>query len=53
MNTYVTNLNAALEKHPEADPGNFRELLANIESAPVYIRTVVSGGRSHLRGSLC
>ena len=21
-NTYVTNLNSALEKHPEADPGN-------------------------------
>jgi superoxide dismutase, Fe-Mn family len=35
MNTYVTNLNAPLEKHPEADPGNFQELLANIESAPV------------------
>jgi hypothetical protein len=32
MNTYVTNLNAPLEKHPEADPG---KLLANIESAPV------------------
>jgi superoxide dismutase, Fe-Mn family len=53
MNTYVTNLNAPLEKHPEADPGNFQELLANIESAPVYIRTVVSGVRSHHLGSLC
>jgi hypothetical protein len=28
MNTYVTNLDAALEKHPEADPGNIQELLA-------------------------
>jgi hypothetical protein len=51
MNTCVTNLNAT--QHPEADPGNFQELLANIESAPVYIRTVVSGVRSHHLGSLC
>ena len=33
-NTYVTNLNSALEKHPEADPGNVEELLTNIESVP-------------------
>ncbi len=37
-NTYVINLNAALEKHPEADPGNIQELLANIESVPDDIR---------------
>jgi hypothetical protein len=43
MNTHVTNLDAALEKHPEADPGNVQELLANIESVPVDIRTAVSG----------
>ena len=53
MNTYETNLSAALEKHPEADPRNFQELLTNLESSPVYIRSVVSGGWSHLRGSLC
>ena len=53
MSTYVTNLNAPLEKRPEADPSNFQELLANIESAPVYIRTVESGVRSHHLGSLC
>ena len=52
MNTYVINLDAALEKHPEADPGNVQELLANIESVPVDIRTAVSGGRYHHRGSL-
>jgi superoxide dismutase, Fe-Mn family len=46
MNTYVTNLDAALEKHPEADPGNVQELLANIESVPVDIRTAVSSQRS-------
>ena len=53
MNTYATNLNAALEKHSEADPGNVQELLASIDSAPVYVRTVVNGGRSHHLGSLC
>jgi superoxide dismutase, Fe-Mn family len=52
MNTYVTNLDAALEKHPEADPGNVQELLANVVSVPVDIRTAVSGGRYHHRGSL-
>jgi Fe-Mn family superoxide dismutase len=53
MNTYVTNLDAALEKHPEADPGNVQELLANIESVLVDIRTAVSGGRPYHRGSPC
>ena len=49
-NTYVTNLNGALEKHPDADPGNVGELLANIESVPDDIRTAVrnnSGGHSN------
>jgi hypothetical protein len=50
MNTYVINLDAALENHPETDPGNVQELLANIESVPVDIRTAVSGGRYHHRG---
>jgi superoxide dismutase, Fe-Mn family len=53
MNTYVTDHNADLEKHPEADPGTFLELLANIEFAPDDLRTVVSGGRSHHLGCLC
>jgi Fe-Mn family superoxide dismutase len=49
-NTYVTNLNAALEKHPEADPGNLEELLANLDSVPEDIRTAVrnnAGGHSN------
>ena len=49
-NTYVTNLNAALEKHPEVDPGNVEELLANIDSVPEDIRGAVrnnGGGHSN------
>jgi superoxide dismutase, Fe-Mn family len=49
-NTNVTNLNGALEKHTEADPGNVGELLANIESVPDDIRTAVrnnGGGHSN------
>jgi superoxide dismutase, Fe-Mn family len=49
-NTYVTNLNGALEKHPEADPGSLEELLANIDSVPEDIRTAVrnnGGGHSN------
>jgi superoxide dismutase, Fe-Mn family len=49
MNNYVTNLDAALEKHPEADPGNVQELLANIESVPVDIRTAVSASSQRSR----
>jgi hypothetical protein len=48
-NTYVTNLNGALDKHPDADPGNVGELLTNLESVPDDIRTVVrnnGGGHS-------
>jgi len=49
-NTYVTNLNAALEKHPEADPGTIEELIANLDSVPEDIRTAVrnnGGGHSN------
>src|SRR3712207_5594692 len=47
-NTYVTNLNGALEKHPEADPGSVEELLANIDSVPEDIRrTVRNNGGGH------
>ena len=49
-NTYVTNLNNALEKHPESDPGNLEELLANIDRVPEDIRTAVrnnGGGHSN------
>jgi superoxide dismutase, Fe-Mn family len=49
-NTYVTNLNAALEKHPEADPGSLEELLANLDQVPEDIRKAVrnnGGGHSN------
>jgi Fe-Mn family superoxide dismutase len=47
-NTYVTNLNNALEKHPEADPGDVEELLANVNSVPGDIRTAVrNNGGGH------
>jgi Fe-Mn family superoxide dismutase len=49
-NTYVTNLNNALEKHPDADPGSLEQLLANINSVPDDIRTAVrnnGGGHSN------
>jgi Fe-Mn family superoxide dismutase len=49
-NTYVTNLNAALEKHPQADPGNIEELIANLDAVPEDIRTAVrnnGGGHSN------
>jgi superoxide dismutase, Fe-Mn family len=49
-NTYVTNLNGALEKHPEADPGSVEDLLANIDEVPEDIRTAVrnnGGGHSN------
>jgi superoxide dismutase, Fe-Mn family len=49
-NTYVTNLNGALEKHPEADPGSVEDLLAKIDEVPEDIRTAVrnnGGGHSN------
>ena len=49
-NTDVTNLNSALEKHPEADPGNVDVLIAELDSVPEDIRTAVrnnGGGHSN------
>ena len=49
-NTYVTNLNSALEQHPEDNLGNIEELLANIDSVPEDIRRAVrnnGGGHSN------
>ena len=52
-NTYVTNLNAALEKHPEADPGNVDELIANLDSVPEDIRRAVrNNGGQHSNHSM-
>jgi Fe-Mn family superoxide dismutase len=52
-NTYVTNLNAALEKHPDADPGDIEELLKNLDSVPEDIRTAVrNNGGGHYNHTL-
>jgi Fe-Mn family superoxide dismutase len=49
-NTYVTNLNAALENHPDADKGSIEELLSDLNSVPEEIRRAVrnnGGGHSN------
>ena len=33
-NTYVTNLNSALEQHPDVDPGDVDQLLGKLDSVP-------------------
>jgi superoxide dismutase, Fe-Mn family len=51
--TYVANLKAALEKHPEADPGNVDVLIAELDSVPEDIRTVVrNNGGGHANHSM-
>jgi Fe-Mn family superoxide dismutase len=46
--TYVTNLNAALEKHPELQKKSIEDLLAGINSVPEDIRTAVrNNGGGH------
>ena len=46
---YVTNLNAALDKHPEWHEKSLEELLANLNRVPEDIRTAVrnNGGGHH------
>ena len=47
-NAYVTNLNAALEKHPELANKSVEELLRGINSVPEDIRTAVrNNGGGH------
>jgi Fe-Mn family superoxide dismutase len=47
-NAYVTNLNAALEKHPELQSKSVDELLKNINTVPEDIRTAVrNNGGGH------
>ncbi len=47
-NTYVTNLNSALEQYPDVDPGDINELLANINNVPEDIRRAVrNNGGGH------
>ncbi|GAC1366785.1 MAG: superoxide dismutase [Herpetosiphon sp.] len=50
---YVTNLNAALEKHPELQSKKIDELLRTINSVPEEIRTAVrNNGGGHANHSL-
>ncbi|CAN5542140.1 superoxide dismutase [soil metagenome] len=52
-NTYVTNLNAALEKYPDADKDSIEELLANLDRVPGEIRTAVrNNGGGHFNHSM-
>jgi Fe-Mn family superoxide dismutase len=50
---YVTNLNAALEKHPELQSKSIEELLKSINTVPEDIRTAVrNNGGGHLNHSM-
>ena len=47
-NAYVTNLNAALEKHPELQSKSVEDLLRNLNTVPEDIRTAVrNNGGGH------
>ena len=51
--TYVTNLNAALDKHPELHAKTVEELLAGINTVPEDIRTAVrNNGGGHVNHSM-
>lgn len=52
-NTYVTNLNAALDKHPELHDKSLEALLADLNAIPEDIRTAVrNNGGGHANHSL-
>jgi Fe-Mn family superoxide dismutase len=52
-NAYVTNLNAALEKHPELQSKSLEELLKGLNSVPEDIRTAVrNNGGGHWNHSM-
>lgn len=52
-NTYVTNLNAALEGHPELASKSVEDLIADLDSVPESIRTAVrNNGGGHANHSL-
>jgi Fe-Mn family superoxide dismutase len=52
-NAYVTNLNAALEKHPELQSRSLDDLLRGISSVPEDIRTAVrNNGGGHANHSM-
>src|SRR5919109_4465450 len=51
--TYVTNLNAALDKHPDLKPKSAEDLLRNLNSIPEDIRTTVrNNGGGHVNHSM-
>ncbi|WP_435923894.1 superoxide dismutase [Paenibacillus sp. DYY-L-2] len=52
-NTYVTNLNAALESAPELQNKSIEDLIANLDSVPESIRTAVrNNGGGHANHTL-
>ncbi|MCR8643213.1 superoxide dismutase [Paenibacillus sp. N1-5-1-14] len=52
-NTYVTNVNAALEGHDELAAKSVEELIANLDAVPENIRTAVrNNGGGHANHSL-
>jgi Fe-Mn family superoxide dismutase len=52
-NTYVTNLNAALEAHPNLQAKSIEDLIADLNSIPEGIRTAVrNNGGGHANHSL-
>ena len=51
-NTYVTNLNAAIEKHPELGEKTIEELLSDMDAVPTDIMTAVrNNGGGHANHS--
>lgn len=51
-NTYVTNLNKAIEKHPELGEKSIEELIADLSAVPEEIRTAVrNNGGGHANHS--
>ncbi|MBV7389881.1 superoxide dismutase [Enterococcus alishanensis] len=51
-NTYVTNLNAAIEKYPELGEQSIEDLVANLNEVPEDIRTAVrNNGGGHVNHS--
>jgi superoxide dismutase, Fe-Mn family len=52
-NAYVTNLNAALEKHPELQSKGAEDLIRGINSVPEAIRTAVrNNGGGHVNHTM-
>src|SRR5881227_913653 len=52
-NAYVTNLNAALEKHPELGSKSAEDLIRGINSVPDDIRTAVrNNGGGHVNHTM-